>query len=274
MVQAGLNSSPSLPAGEDPPCQRLLLLPGSVKPLPCPLLSNLASRSWRHNGGPLNSSLLLLPEGELVLVGTPEQAGRYECWSQEGGFRQLMASYCVRVEQSLHPWLVPAQDPSEILIGASRSTSVAASGGRTSLLEDKTYWTEFLVMCLLFGLTVVLLTLFLLHRHQRAMKTFLKQGRCSRSPARKRQKPGRPLEGLPLNGASGVPSALPDHKGYQALNDSHVASTPVRDGPGGTAFLEPERRPLGGPCESFVEVVAPSQRPRVRLGSEIRDSVV
>ncbi|XP_066492146.1 semaphorin-4B [Tiliqua scincoides] len=263
---------PGHSTGEDPPCQQVVLHSSSVKSLPCPPLSNLASWLWWHNGGPLNSSFLVLPEGELVLVGTPEQAGHYECWAQEGDFRQRMASYCVRVEQTLHTWLMPAWDPSETVVGASRSTSVAASGGRTALLDSKTYWTEFLVTCLLFGLTLVLLTLFLLHRHHRAMKAFLKQGRCSRSPPRKRRKPGRPVEGLPLNG-TGVPSALPDHKGYQALNDSHVASTPLRDAPGGAAFLEPDGRPPGV-CASFVEVSAPSQRPRVRLGSEIRDSVV
>ncbi|XP_053128382.1 semaphorin-4B isoform X2 [Hemicordylus capensis] len=266
--------SSSSSRGDEPPC-RLVLLPSTgVRPLPCPLLSNLASRQWLHEGSPLNassssSSLLLLPEGQLVLVGSPGQAGRYECWSQEAGFRQLMASYCVRLEQTLQAWLVPVREPLEAI---GRSTSADALGGSLSaLLEGKSYWTELLVMCVLFGLMVTLLTLVLLHRHRKAMKAFLKQGTCTASHPTKPRKPDLPpTESLPPSGGGG--GSLPDHKGYQTLNDSHVASTPVHDAPG-TAFSESDRRPLSI-RESFVEVLAPSQRPRVRLGSEIRDSVV
>ncbi|XP_015284392.1 PREDICTED: semaphorin-4B [Gekko japonicus] len=254
-------------------CQPVWLAANAVKPLPCPRLSNLASRQWVKEGVALNASFLVLPEGELVLVGSPDRAGHYECWSQEGGFHQLMANYCVRVEPEAPGWLVPLQDPRET-ISTSRSTSPVLAGGIAALLEGKTYWTEFLVMCVLFGLTVTLLTLFLLRRHQRAMKAFLEQGRCTDAQAKKLRKAGLPAESLPLNGAS-APSALPDHKGYQTLDDRHVASTPLREAaaPPGTAFLEPAQQPLSV-RESFVEMLVPSQRLRVRLGSEIRDSVV
>ncbi|XP_077173963.1 semaphorin-4B [Paroedura picta] len=255
-------------------CQPVWLAANAVKPLPCPRLSNRASRQWGKEGAALNASFLVLPTGELVLVGSPEQAGRYECWSQEGGFRQLMASYCVRVEPEAPGWLLPLPGPLQT-ISTSRSTSPMVAGGVAALLEAKTYWTEFLVMCVLFGLTGTVLTLFLLHRHQAAMKAFLKQGRRPNSQVQKLRKAGLPTESLPLNGTS-TPSTLPDHKGYQTLDDRHVASTPPRDGPappGDTAFLESGQQPLSV-HESFVEMLVPSQRLRVRLGSEIRDSVV
>ncbi|XP_060116336.1 semaphorin-4B [Heteronotia binoei] len=257
-------------------CQPVWLTANAVKPLPCPRLSNLASRQWVREGAALNTSFLVLPTGELVLVGSREQAGHYECWSQEGGFRRLMGSYCVRVEPEGPGWLVPLPDPLDT-ISTSRSTSPAAvaAGGITALLEAKTYWTEFLVMCGLFGLTATLLTLFVLRRHQSTMKAFLQQGKCTSAPAKKLHKAGLPTETLPLNGAS-APSAPLDHRGYQTLDDRHVASTPLRDTPApppGTAFLEADLRALSV-HESFVEMPAPSQRPRVRLGSEIRDSVV
>ncbi|XP_054858795.1 semaphorin-4B [Eublepharis macularius] len=265
--RAGLNHSTAAT------CQPVWLSSNAVKMLPCPLLSNLASRQWVHKGAALNASFLVLPKGELVLVGRPDQAGHYECWSQEDSFRQLIANYCVRVEPAAPGWLVPAQDPLET-ISTSRSTSPVAAGGIAALLEAKTYWTEFLVMCVLFGLTLTLLTLFLLHRHHNTMKAFLKQGKGTNSRGKKLRKAGLPTESLPLNGTN-MPTALPDHKGYQTLDDRHTVSTPVRDalGPPSTAFLEPDQQPLSM-HESFVEVLVPSQRLRVRLGSEIRDSVV
>nr|XP_056721983.1 semaphorin-4B [Euleptes europaea] len=255
-------------------CQPVWLTPNAVKLLPCPLLSNLASRQWVREGAALNASFLVLAKGELVLVGGPHLAGRYECWSQENGFRQLMAIYCVRAERAAPGWLVPLQGPLETIISTSRSTSPVAAEGIAALLEAKTYWTEFLVVCVLFGLTVTLLTLFVLHRHQDAMKAFLKQGKRTNAHAKKLCKAGLPTESLPLNGTN-APSALPDHKGYQTLDDRHVVSSPLREAPAppGTAFPGPDQRPLST-HESFVEMLVPSQRPRVRLGSEIRDSVV
>nr|XP_034986343.1 semaphorin-4B [Zootoca vivipara] len=271
------NGQPSRSATEKSQCQAVVILGSSaVQTLPCPQLSNLASRHWLHNGVAINTSaVLVLPEGELVLMGSPTQAGRYDCWSQEGGFWQLMASYCVRVEPTLGARIVPLQNPLET-ISTSRSVSAAAAGSSMSaLLEGKTYWTEFLVMCVAFAVTVTFLTLFVLHRHRNAVKTFLKQGKCTSAHPKKPRKMGLPAENLPLNGAH-TPSAILDHKGYQALHDSHAANTPLHAAPAAqpsVAFSESDRRPLSV-HESVMEVLTPTQRPRVRLGSEIRDSVV
>lgn len=249
-----------------------MLQPNAVTPLPCPLLSNLASRRWVHNGAALGSSFLVLPKGELLLVGSPAEGGRYECWSREGSFQQLMASYCVNVEPGLWARLVPPQDPLKTL-----STSRSISGENISLLlESRTYRTEFLVMCVLFSIAVMLLVLFTLHKHQVSLKACLKQGRCRWShPRTSPDREAPPTENMPPLSGLNMSGALVDHKGYQALCESLVVSTPGHESLAcpRVAFLESDRRPLNI-SKTFVEVLGPVQRPRVRLGSEIQDSVV
>ncbi|NXK10772.1 SEM4B protein, partial [Herpetotheres cachinnans] len=261
-----------LPPASGAPCQRIQLLPNAVRPLPCQLLSNLASRRWLHDGAPVNASYLVLPDGALILVGSPERAGTYECWSLEEGFRKLMASYCVSVQELANGPLDPGRKVAtgrDALETVSTSRSTSAVGSAAAQLDGKTYWTEFLVMCVLFAAAVLVLALFLLHRHRDGMKALLEPG----DPGRHQKPPRKPVESLPLNGSS-LPSAAPEHKGYQALQDNYIVSTPVHEPPGPPrAFSESEKRPLHV-RDSFVEVSPACQRPRVRLGSEIQDSVV
>ncbi|XP_040536276.1 semaphorin-4B isoform X3 [Gallus gallus] len=251
-----------LPPASGTPCQRIQLPPNAVQPLPCRLLSNLASRRWLHNGTPVNASYLVLPEGALILVGSPERAGTYECWSLEEGFRKLMASYCVAVQEPGGRGFTAPET-----VSTSRSTS--AVGSIAARLDGKTYWTEFLVMSGLFAAAMLVLILFLLHRHCDGVKALVEPGDAGRH----QKAPRKPVESLPLNG-SNLPNAAPEHKGYQALQDNYIVSTPVHEPPGTTrAFSESEKRPLHV-RDSFVEVSPACQRPRVRLGSEIQDSVV
>ncbi|NXO04845.1 SEM4B protein, partial [Rhinopomastus cyanomelas] len=267
------------------PCQRIQLPPNAVQPLPCQLLSNLASRHWLHDGAPVNASYLVLhdgapvnasylvlPDGALILVGSPERAGTYECWSLEEGFRKLMASYCVSIQELAHGLPDPGRKVAaghDGLETVSTSRSTSAMGSAVARLDGKSYWTEFLVMCVLFASTLLALALFLLHRHRDGMKALLEPG----EPSRPQKPPRKPVESLPLNGSS-LPSAVPEHKGYQALQDNYIVSTPVHEPPGPLrAFSESEKRPLHV-RDSFVEVSPACQRPRVRLGSEIQDSVV
>lgn len=261
-----------VPAASGAPCQRVLLPPNTVRPLPCQLLSNLASRRWLHHGVPVNASYLVLPDGALILVGSPERAGTYECWSLEEGFRKLMASYCVSVQELPRAPPDPGRKAATgrgALETVSTSRSTSAVGSAAARLDGKTYWTEFLVMCVLFAAAVLVLALFLLHRHRDGMKALLEPG----DPGRHQKPPRKPVESLPLNGSS-LPSAVPEHKGYQALQDNYIVSTPVHEPPGPQrAFSESEKRPLHV-RDSFVEVSPACQRPRVRLGSEIQDSVV
>ncbi|NWT01881.1 SEM4B protein, partial [Mionectes macconnelli] len=261
-----------LPPASGAPCQRIQLPPNAVRPLPCQLLSNLASRRWLHDGAPVNASYLVLPDGALILVGSPERAGTYECWSLEEGFHKLMASYCVSVQEPARGPLDPGRKVAsghDALETVSTSRSTSAVGSAAARLDGKTYWTEFLVMCVLFAAAVFVLALFVLHRHRDGMKALLEPG----DPSRHQKPPRKPVESLPLNGSS-LPSAASEHKGYQALQDNYIVSTPVHE-PSGTprTFSESEKRPLHV-RDSFVEVSPACQRPRVRLGSEIQDSVV
>ncbi|XP_038003423.1 semaphorin-4B isoform X2 [Motacilla alba alba] len=261
-----------LTPGSGAACQQIQLPPNAVRPLPCRPLSNLASRRWLHNGAPVNASYLVLPDGALILVGSPERAGTYECWSLEEGFRKLMASYCVGVQE---PALGPANPGRKVAAGrdaletVSTSRSTSAAGSAAARLDGKTYWTEFLVMCVLFAAALLVLAFFVLHRHRDGMKALLEPG----DPSRHQKPPRKPVESLPLNGSS-LPSTAPEHKGYQALQDNYIVSTPVHEPPGPPrTFSESEKRPLHV-RDSFVEVSPACQRPRVRLGSEIQDSVV
>lgn len=256
--------SASSPKGrtDKKPCQQVFFRPHAMNTLSCPLLSRRATRRWLHDGQPLNASAscLVLPSGDLLLAGTPQMPGPFQCWALEEGFEQLVASYC--------PQVMPV-DEDEVVQGdgigpdiITSRVSAPAAGGPSRRGAAKSYWTEFLVMCALFALAMVLLLLFLLYRHRGNMKLFLKQGDCASMHPK-----GRPIvlppETRPLNGL-GPPSIPLDHRGYQALSDSS---------PGPRVFTESEKRPLSI-HESFVEVSPVCPRPRVRLGSEIRDSVV
>nr|XP_045372678.1 semaphorin-4B [Camelus bactrianus] len=243
-------------------CKQVQFQPNTVNTLACPLLSNLATRLWLHNGAPVNASAScrVLSTGDLLLVGSQQELGVFQCWSLEEGFRQLEVSYCPKVVEEV---VVDRADQSgsvPVIINTSRVS--APAGGRASWGVDKSYWTEFLVMCALFVFAMVLLILFFLYRHRGGMKVFLKQGECA-SVHPKTRPVVLPPETRPLNGM-GPPSTHLDHRGYQALSDSS---------PGPRVFTESEKRPLSIQ-DSFVEVSPVCPRPRVRLGSEIRDSVV
>ncbi|KAM8783131.1 semaphorin-4B [Rhynchonycteris naso] len=246
----------SAPGGEKP-CEQVQFQPNTVNTLACPLLSNLATRLWLHNGVPVNGSALcrVLPTGDLLLVGNQE-LGVFQCWSLEEDFQQLVASYCPKVEETV----ADKRGKVPLIINTSRVS--APAHGKASWGADKSYWTEFLVMSVLFVFVIVLMILFFLYRHRDGMKVFLKQGECA-SVHPKTRPVALPPETRPLNGM-GPPSTPLDHRGYQALSDNS---------PGPRVFTESEKRPLSI-HDSFVEVSPVCPRPRVRLGSEIRDSVV
>lgn len=250
-----------LSVGEKP-CERVQFQPNTVNTLACPLLSNLATRLWLHDGAPVNASAScrVLPTGDLLLVGSQQELGVFQCWSLEEGFWQLVANYCPKVVEDLIADRADRSGGVPVVISTSRVS--APAGGKASWGADKSYWTEFLVMCALFVFAVVLLILFFLYRHRGGMKVFLKQGECA-SVHPKTRPTALPPETRPLNGV-GPPSTPLDHRGYQALSDSP---------PGPRVFTESEKRPLSIQ-DSFVEVSPVCPRPRVRLGSEIRDSVV
>ncbi|KAM4677004.1 semaphorin-4B [Discoglossus pictus] len=272
----------TLPSGrvnrpsEEPECQKIYLDSNTVT-LPCKLSSNLASRLWIHNGKEIKS-YFVLPTGELILVRGSDSVGLYECWSVEDGFKKLMVKYCVEARNFLKTTTqrisTERTDPKirEIDMFLNSSRSVSSTEGHSARLTGKSYWNEFVIMTTLFGFVLVALALCILYKNRKGMKSFLKPTELSDNQAKKLHN-GKPAESLPLNGTN-APIQVADHKGYQTLNDNYIISTPVHDALVANKILsESEKRPLNVK-DTLVEVSPACQRPRVRLGSEIRDSVV
>ncbi|XP_024138538.1 sema domain, immunoglobulin domain (Ig), transmembrane domain (TM) and short cytoplasmic domain, (semaphorin) 4Ba [Oryzias melastigma] len=268
---------PSPRAAKPPPtrtsaCQVIIIPANTFKVLPCKLRSNLAERKWEFSdrAGHFHYPS---PEGGLVVVAQADKQETYECWSVEEGFRQLLANYCVRGE---------ARQESTTLTGRSRIPVVLEredinlpGESRSPKINSKTYWNELIVVCALLVFSLLVFFLFVVYRNLDHMKSMLKEGEC---PSMQQKKPKivvKTAENLPLNGST-VPTSASDHKGYQTLNDNYICSTPPHEcsSPDNSkSFTEPEKRPLNL-RESHVEISAACPRPRVRLGSEIKDSIV
>ncbi|XP_064422077.1 semaphorin-4B isoform X2 [Latimeria chalumnae] len=254
---------------QSPYCEVITLPLNTMEEFPCKLRSNLARRQWFHNGQLTNESYVILPDGRLMLFTTPERLGRYECWSEEEGFRQLIASYCVVASGSLKPTttvrpLTSQVDARELFFNVTNGNTI-----KSAQMGGKTYWNEFLGVLILLAVVVIVLGLFLLYKKFENMK----EGDCSNMQQKKQRKGGKPAETLPLNG-SALQNSTSDHRGYQTLNDNYISTTPVHEVPiNGKGFTESEKRPLDLK-QTHVEIDPLGPRPRVRLGSEIRDSVV
>ncbi|KAK5935013.1 semaphorin-4B-like [Pseudochaenichthys georgianus] len=254
-------------------CKLITLPINTFKVLPCKSRSNLAQRRWSYSDA-ASQFLYATPEGNLVVVAQADRVETYECWSEEEGFRQLLANYCVRAE--------PRQE-STTLIGHSRTPhiereeSIILPGEARSgqVLHTKTYWNELIVVCALLAFSLVVFSLFVIYRNRDHMKSMLKQGECPNMQQKKPRIVGKPAESLPLNGST-IPVSTSDHKGYQTLNDNYICSTPTHESSpdNSKSFSEAsDRRPLNVK-ESHVEYSPTCPRPRVRLGSEIKDSIV
>ncbi|XP_064169859.1 sema domain, immunoglobulin domain (Ig), transmembrane domain (TM) and short cytoplasmic domain, (semaphorin) 4Ba [Anguilla rostrata] len=253
------------------PCKVITVPANSFSVLRCELRSNLAERKWEYSES-AGRFLYASPEGGLVVVAQAEREESYECWSVEKDFRQLLANYCVRAEprsetttltgRSRTPWL--HHEDSIALPGETRSLQV----------NTKTYWNELIVVCALLGFSLVVFSLFVVYRNRDRMKSMLKESECPNMQQKKPRLAGKPVESLPLNGNT-VPPSASDHKGYQTLNDNYISSSPTHESSPdlSKSFSESEKRPLNLK-ESRVEISPTCPRPRVRLGSEIKDSIV
>ncbi|KAM8877450.1 semaphorin-4B-like isoform 1-T6 [Synchiropus picturatus] len=255
-------------------CQLITIPANAFRVLPCKLRSNLAQRRWRYSEG-ASKFLYATPEGNLVVVAPAERTETYECWSEEEGFRQLLANYCVRAE--------PRQESSTLPRGHSpraphvlpEQSMVLPGESRSPQSHTKTYWNELIVVCALLAFSLLVFSLFVIYRNRDHMKSVLKQGECPNVPQKKPRMVGKPAESLPLNGST-IPVSTSDHKGYQTLNDNYICSTPTHESSpeNSKSFSEAsDRRPLNLK-ESHVEYSPTCPRPRVRLGSEIKDSIV
>uniref|UniRef100_A0A669E1A5 Sema domain-containing protein n=1 Tax=Oreochromis niloticus TaxID=8128 RepID=A0A669E1A5_ORENI len=253
-------------------CQVIIIPANTFKVLPCKLRSNLAERKWEfsESAGHFHYPS---PEGGLVVVAQADKQETYECWSVEEGFRQLLANYCVRGE---------AKQESTTLTGRSRTPQISQEEiiilpgeARSPQINTKTYWNELIVVCALLVFSLVVFSLFVVYRNRDHMKSMLKEGECPNMQQKKPRIVGKPAENLPLNGNT-VTTSASDHKGYQTLNDNYICSTPPHEcsSPDNSkSFSESEKRPLNL-RESHVEISPTCPRPRVRLGSEIKDSIV
>ncbi|XP_017566597.1 sema domain, immunoglobulin domain (Ig), transmembrane domain (TM) and short cytoplasmic domain, (semaphorin) 4Ba [Pygocentrus nattereri] len=262
-----------LPSTRTPSCQVIIIPANTFRVLPCKLRSNLAERRWEYSD---SAGRFLYPgsDGGLVVVAQADREESYECWSVEKGFRQLLANYCVKAEP---------RHESTTLIGRSRTPMVPKEEpmilpgeARSPQTETKTYWNELIVVCALLGFSLVVFSLFVVYRNRDRMKSMLKEGECPNMQQKKaRMAHGKPTESLPLNG-NNIPPSVSDHKGYQTLHDNYFCSTPIQEcssPENSKSFSESENRPLNLK-ESHVEISPTCPRPRVRLGSEIKDSIV
>ncbi|KAG7468213.1 hypothetical protein MATL_G00140390 [Megalops atlanticus] len=252
-------------------CQVIIIPVNTFRVLPCPLRSNLAERKWEYSES-ASRSLYASPEGGLVVVAQADREETFECWSVEEGFRQLLANYCVRAE---------AQPETTTLAGRSRTprihqeeTIILPGETRSLQVHTKTYWNELIVVCALLGFSLVVFSLFAVYRNRDRMKSMLKEGECPNMQQKKPRVAGKPAESLPLNGNT-LPPSTSDHKGYQTLNDNYICSTPTHDSSpdNSKSFSESEKRPLNFK-ESRVEISPTCPRPRVRIGPEIKDSIL
>lgn len=253
-------------------CQVIIIPANTFRVLPCKLRSNLAVRKWEFSktAGHFHYPS---PEGGLVVVAQADRQENYECWSVEEGFRQLLANYCVRGE---------ARQESTTFTGRSHMPPISQEEfiilpgeARSPHMNTKTYWNELLVVCALLAFSLVVFSLFVVYRNHSHMKSMLKEGECPTLQQKKPRTAGKPVENLPLNG-NAVTASVSDHKGYQTLNDNYICSTPPQEcsSPDNSkSFSESEKRPLNL-RESHVEISPTCPRPRVRLGSMIKDSIV
>ncbi|KAJ8003298.1 hypothetical protein DPEC_G00167970 [Dallia pectoralis] len=253
-------------------CQFITIPANTFKVLPCKLRSNLAERRWEYSQA-AGHFLYPSPDGGLVVVAQANRQETYECWSVEEGFRQLLANYCVKGE---------ARQESTSLIGHShaphvpRDVSIILPGETQSpQISTKTYWDELIVVCALLGFSLVIFSLFVVYRNRDRMKSILKERDCANNQNKKNKSVGtKSTENLPLNGTSPVPVSVPDHRGYQNLNDNPICRTPPHESSSPEkSYSDSEKRPLNL-RESTVEMSPSCPRPRVRLGSEIKDSIV
>ncbi|XP_030620987.1 semaphorin-4B-like [Chanos chanos] len=240
-------------------CELIVVPANTPHLLTCKQRSNFARKIWEYNTSAAHLMHSLQNGGLLVQL----QAGREEpvtCWSEEKGFLQRLADFCVRAEPSSEttPLTGILQMPRPL-----HNTSVILPGktSHSARMDVKTYRTELIVVSVLFFVCVCVVT---------AVKWCschitdvpCKGVRTSRQQRRLRTV-GNPALGLPLNGA-----VFDDE--YCYIGDPAQETTPAH-----VFNRETEiHNWTGGFGESDKETDDPCPCPRVRLGSEIRDTDV
>ncbi|XP_056610183.1 semaphorin-4B [Triplophysa dalaica] len=267
----------SFPSALSSDCQLIVVPVNTLRLLPCKLRSNHAHRKWLYKPD-VSHFLFQSPEGGLVVSGRAGCEEIFSCWSEESGFRQLLANYCVRAEPLSEMTTNLGRMEEPFIIQGISSDILSGESSRSAQQRIKTYGTELAVVCVLLAMCVLSFGLSLVYRQRGRMKEMLRGGEQTGGA---QKSPVRPGESLPLNGGV-LPTSPSDHKSYQTLeeNCSYIISPPETSC---TNTLPQQnsveaqtltQTPQNGFKDSHVEISDISPRPRVRLGSEIRDSVV
>lgn len=273
-VDSGSSVSPrSFTNSETSDCELIIIPANTLQLLPCNLRSNHAHRKWLYKP---NVSHFLFPsaDGGLVVSGRAGSDEVFSCWSEERGFWQLLANYCVKAEPLSETTTKIGRKEAPFLIQSIASDILSEeSEAHSAQHRIKTYGTELAVVCVLLAVCVLSFGLSVVYRHRGRMKEVLRGGEQAGGAQKSTVHPG---ESLPLN-AGAPPTSPSEHKSYQTLeeNCSYIIAPAETNAPQKseeTQILKPT--PQNGYKESHVEVSDISPRPRVRLGSEIRDSVV
>ncbi|XP_077373762.1 sema domain, immunoglobulin domain (Ig), transmembrane domain (TM) and short cytoplasmic domain, (semaphorin) 4Ba [Festucalex cinctus] len=242
-----------------PPCQVIVIPANTFRVLPCELRSNLARRLWLSSETSARSHFPAGSDGGLAVVARAGAQHTYECWSLEEGFRQLLANYCVRGQAEREAGAGGIGVPP----ASSSSQDHVVIPPISPQIDAKTYRNELIVVCALLAFSLLVFSLFAVYRNRERVKSALKEGECPGARQKKARAAAKPAENLPLNGNAAAAAASPaDHRGYRTLRDNSACGTPPENG----------RRQSDESRAEISDDAGP--RPRVRLGSEIKDSVV
>uniref|UniRef100_A0A672PYT6 Semaphorin 4B n=1 Tax=Sinocyclocheilus grahami TaxID=75366 RepID=A0A672PYT6_SINGR len=262
----------SFPNSQESDCVLIIVPANTLRLLPCNLRSNRAQRKWSYKPD-VGRFLFPSPEGGLVVSGRPGSDEVFSCWSEEHGFRQLLANYCVKAEPLSETATNTGRLDEHLIIQSISSDVLSSESVRAAQLRIKTYGTELAVVCVLLAVCVLSFGLSVAYRHRGWMKEVLRGGEQTGGAQKSTVRPG---ESLPLN-AGELPTSPSDHKSYQTLEDNcgyTIAQSETSTQNNSKEAQTLAQTPQNGFKETHVEVSDISPRPRVRLGSEIRDSVV
>ncbi|XP_048040265.1 semaphorin-4B [Megalobrama amblycephala] len=262
----------SMPNSQAPDCVIIIVPANTLRLLPCNLRSNHAQRKWLYKPD-VGHFLFPSQDGGLVVSGRAGSDEVFSCWSEEHGFWQLLANYCVKAEPLSETTTNIGQLDEPLIIQSVSSDIQFGESARSAQHRIKTYGTELAVVCVLLAVCVLSFGLSVVYRHRGRMKEVLRGGEQTGGAQKSTAVPG---ESLPLN-AGALPTSPSDHKSYQTLEESCgyiIAPSETSTQHNSKEAQTLAQTPQNGFKESHVEVSDISPRPRVRLGSEIRDSVV
>uniref|UniRef100_A0A8C1ITU8 Sema domain-containing protein n=1 Tax=Cyprinus carpio TaxID=7962 RepID=A0A8C1ITU8_CYPCA len=262
----------SFPSSQESDCELIIVPANTLRLLPCNLRSNHAQRKWSYKPD-VGHFLFPSPDGGLVVSSRAGSDEIFSCWSEEHGFKQLLANYCVKAEPLSETTTNTEQMDAHLIIQSISSDVLSSESAHSAQLRIKTYGTELAVVCVLLAVCVLSFGLSVAYRHRGRMKEVLRGGEQTGGAQRSTVRPG---ESLPLN-AGALPTSPSDHKSYQTLDDNCgyiIAQSETSTQNNSKEAQTLAQTPQNGFKETHVEVSDISPRPRVRLGSEIRDSVV